>query len=177
MDPDVVAPHPAPAAVAEALVACRRLWADLVDHQPGHRVHDRLAEGPGWEAYLITWPSGHGVELHDHGGSTGAVAVVEGALVELVAPRRRAGYRPRPARVDLAVGSVRRVPGHRVHDVVNVAAAPATSIHVYAPALSTMTFYDDALRPVRTERVFSPAPRLDHDVVAAALAGQGILTP
>lgn len=41
-----------------------------------------------------------------------------------------------------------------VHDVVNTAPAPSTSIHVYSPPLTQTTFYDpDTLRPVETVRV------------------------
>lgn len=176
MTPDARLAVPSPAIVAEALAGCPQLWAPHVEHAAGHRTHERLAVAPGWEAYLITWPSGHGVELHDHGGSTGAVAVVEGDLVELVArPSGPAGpaapVRSGPiTRVPLATGTVRRVPGTRVHDVVNAGPVPATSIHVYAPALSTMTFYDDDLRPVRTERVYPEPPLLGIDVVAEVLA-------
>jgi hypothetical protein len=31
--------------------------------------------------------------------------------------------------------------GHHVHDIVNMADAPAISVHVYAPRLTTMTYY------------------------------------
>jgi hypothetical protein len=43
-----------------------------------------------------------------------------------------------------------------VHDVVNAGDEPAVSVHVYAPPLVAMTFYEvagDAVRPVRTEAV------------------------
>jgi hypothetical protein len=44
-----------------------------------------------------------------------------------------------------------------VHDLRNPGPAPATSIHVYAPPLASMTYYghdaDGTLRPGRTERV------------------------
>lgn len=185
-DPPPPVPATSPDRLADTLAASPELWAHLVDHQPDHRVHHRLATGPGWEAYLITWPSGHGVELHDHGGSAGAVAVVEGHLVELVAARPGqatppgpgtpgSGAGPRPlVRVALPSGSTRRVPARRVHDVVNAGAAPATSIHVYSPPLTTMTFYDDALRPVRTERVFPVPPLLDAAAVEAALTGRPV---
>ena len=47
-----------------------------------------------------------------------------------------------------------------VHDVVNQAAEPATSIHVYSPPLTQMTYYDpETLRPVETVRVRGRADR------------------
>ncbi len=159
------------ASIAQVLASCPAVWAPLAVHDPEHRVHVRLAAGEGWEAYLITWPSGHGVEVHDHGDSAGAVAVVAGSLVELVArPDPRPGVE-RITRHRLGAGTVRRVPRGRIHDVVNAGTFPATSIHVYGPALETMTFYDDELRPVRTERVFPEPPLLGLDEVRHALAG------
>ena len=35
-----------------------------------------------YDAWLIHWPAGTGLEPHDHGGSTGAFAVVSGVLDE-----------------------------------------------------------------------------------------------
>lgn len=157
------------AGIAQVLAACPAVWAPLAVHDPEHRVHVPLTAGADWEAYLITWPSGHGVEVHDHGDSAGAVAVVAGSLVELVArPTVRPGVE-RLARHRIGAGTVRRVPPGRIHDVVNTGRFPATSIHVYGPALETMTFFDDELRPVRTERVFPEPPLLALDEVEATL--------
>ncbi len=156
-------------ALATQMAACRELWAPYVVHDPGHRVHVRLVGMPAWEAWLITWPPGHGVEVHDHGGSTGAIAVVEGELVEVTAARRLRGG-PHLSRRTLAPGEVHRVGRRRIHDVLNVGSARATSLHLYGPALSSMTFYDDDLRPVRTEVTFPEAPLLDTATVVQGLA-------
>lgn len=160
-------------ALAQTLASCPALWAPLAVHATDHRVHLRLAAAAGWEAYLITWPSGHGVEVHDHGRSAGAVAVVGGSLVEVVArPGGTGGPTPagrRLVRHRLEAGTVRPIPPGRIHDVVNAGRTPATSIHVYGPALETMTFYDDELRPTRTERVFPESPRLSLAQVRAVL--------
>jgi predicted metal-dependent enzyme (double-stranded beta helix superfamily) len=159
------------ATTAQVLAACPALWAPYVVHDGDHRVHVRLTAGDGWEAYLITWPSGHGVEVHDHGESSGAVAVVAGSLVELVARPGGGADADRYARHRLRAGTVRRIPAGRIHDVVNAGRFPATSIHVYGPALDTMTFYDDDLQPVRTERVFPEPPLLCLEEVEAILLG------
>jgi hypothetical protein len=45
--------------------------------------------------------------------------------------------------------------GHR-HDIVNEGPGVAMSTHVYSPPLRSMTFYDDAETPVRTETVDLP---------------------
>lgn len=159
--------------LARALASCPAAWGHLVSHDPDHRVHTRLATGPGWEAYLITWPSGHGVDVHDHGDSAGAVAVVAGSLVELAAPADGGSDAGALIRHRMGAGTVRRVPRGRIHDVVNIGTLAATSIHVYGPALETMTFYDEELRPTRTERIFPERPLLTDDEVRAVLARVG----
>lgn len=159
--------------VAKALARCPQLWQGDVEHRADERVHLRLAAVGGWEAWLITWPTGHGVDLHDHGGSTGAIAVVEGTLTEVVA-RTAPGLRhPSLTRRSLDTGTVRRVSGSRIHDVLNVGPAPATSIHVYAPSLATMTFYADDLTPLESRRMFPEAPLRSAVAVLDAMGDLG----
>jgi predicted metal-dependent enzyme (double-stranded beta helix superfamily) len=99
------------------------------------------------------------VELHDHGPSVGVVAVTDGNLTELHLEARTG--RPRLASRQLEAGSVHVVPVGSVHDIVNRATGPATSVHVYSPPLSSMTHYDEAtLRPSRTVAVSAEAPAL-----------------
>jgi hypothetical protein len=88
------------------------------------------------EIWAIHWPQGKGLELHDHGGSVGALWVVEGTLEEhYVRPERALGRRTIVAGGGAAFGP------HYVHDVVNAQAAPATSVHAYSPPMESMTFY------------------------------------
>src|SRR5215471_9651230 len=131
--------EPLPAAVladiAAGLAAAPPLWRSVVRHDPEGRRPVRLLATDRYEVWVIGWTTGQHVRLHDHGASAGAVVVVEGELVEVVpriggpaAEHALGGDGPR----HLAVGTV--------HDVVNRAAAPATSIHVYSPPLSSMTY-------------------------------------
>jgi hypothetical protein len=54
----------------------------------------------------------------------------------------------------LGPGATREVPQGRRHDVLNLGCGPAVSIHVYSPALTHMSFYDDVSGPaVRAEAV------------------------
>lgn len=141
-------------AVARALAADEERWRALVRHDPERRWFVRLHATPSVEAWLITWTTEQGLELHDHGGSCGAVSVVEGELTEdytdLVAgvPLRRNSWRR---------GSVVPFCPDHVHDLRNLSPLPATSIHVYSPPLSTMTFYErdaaERLIPTRIESV------------------------
>lgn len=129
-------------------------WARTVAMTRTSVTFARLVRTDEYEAWLLTWTSDQGVELHDHGGSSGVVLVLEGELVEHAtdvasgAPLRETRW---PRGSAHAFG-----PGH-IHDLRNAGAASATSIHVYSPPLSTMTFYDHRaasyLKPLRIEVV------------------------
>jgi hypothetical protein len=114
-------------------------WPGALDM--GQRTWRLVARTADFDAWLIAWPSGGKVDLHDHGGSAGAVRVISGALVEAVPSRDHMGrlslvHRELRAGASLGFGN-----GH-VHDVTNDADSHALSLHVYSPALTSMTFYD-----------------------------------
>jgi hypothetical protein len=100
-----------------------------------------MARTPDFDAWLIAWPSGGKVELHDHGNSTGALSVISGSLVESVPSRDDAG-RFGLVRHDLHAGATLGFGAGHVHDVVNESEGHALSLHIYSPALTSMTFYD-----------------------------------
>jgi hypothetical protein len=100
-----------------------------------------MARTPDIDAWLIAWPSGGKVDLHDHGHSTGAVSVISGALVEAV-PRRDDTGRLSLVRHELAAGVTLGFGAGHVHDVTNESEQQALSLHVYSPALTSMTFYE-----------------------------------
>ena len=146
----------APAAVAKQLAESPEIWWPRVRRGCDERWYVPLAEGEGFEAWLLGWPVGEGIELHDHGASSGAVAVVEGTLLEThvqVSDWLRPGGRLRHRR--LPEGALVSFGPDHIHDVVNGGARQALSIHVYSPRLRSMTFYenrpDRGLAAVRTE--------------------------
>jgi Cysteine dioxygenase type I len=102
-----------------------------------------MARTPDFDAWLIAWPSGGKVDLHDHGHSTGAVSVISGALVEAVPWRDDTG-RLSLVRHELAAGVTLGFGAGHVHDVTNESDEQALSLHVYSPALTSMTFYEVA---------------------------------
>ena len=141
------------AAIARAIAYREVLWRPIVRHDPSRRWFMRSYRTPEVEAWLLTWTVTQAIELHDHGGSAGAMLVVEGELLEVIAD---------PA-VPSRVVSVRRPhlslhtfgPMH-IHGLTNLGPGPATSIHVYSPPLSQMTYYDREapdLTPLRVEGV------------------------
>jgi predicted metal-dependent enzyme (double-stranded beta helix superfamily) len=109
------------------------------------RRHERLLETDAYEAWLIAWGPSTYLDLHDHGGSAGALRVVSGQLVETATDLDTPG-RLRSRRLD--AGDIIAVPANRVHEVWNPQPSPAVSVHVYSPPLGQMTFYDTGLNPV-----------------------------
>jgi len=88
------------------------------------------------EIWAIHWPQGRGLELHDHGGSVGALWVVAGSLEERYPQGRGAVGR----RTLVTGGGAAFGPAY-IHDVVNAQPDPATSVHAYSPPMPSMTFY------------------------------------
>jgi hypothetical protein len=113
-----------------------------------NRCWARVAVSDTFDAWLISWPMGGAVDLHDHGGSAGAIVVVAGELTEV---RPTQGGLTRRV---LSVGAVHDVAHDAIHDVLNVGPSRALSVHVYSPPLSVMRFYDPVdLRPLRVTAV------------------------
>src|ERR1700722_15884541 len=94
--------------------------------EPGlvERSYELLELNDELEIWAIHWPQGQGLELHDHGGSGGALWVVAGSLEEhYLQGRRTVAHRT------LVTGGGASFGPAYIHDVVNAESAPATSIH------------------------------------------------
>lgn len=112
-------------------------WRTIVRHDPHERFHTLLYSGGDAEVWLIGWAPGQGLELHDHGDAHGSFVVAEGTLVEERTRRSGGGLRRTVANAGdaLVFG-----PGD-LHRIMNESDAPATSVHVYSPALTSMTYH------------------------------------
>src|SRR4051794_15254936 len=138
--------------VASALLAEPWLWWAAVRFEQEERYYRRIVASERYEAWLLTWLPGQGTGLHDHGGASGAFAGARGSLTETTVAVREG--RAHAVTRELTAGRVRGFRPEHVHDVANRSAARAISLHVYAPALSTMRRYervDDRLRQVSVE--------------------------
>ncbi|HEV7734614.1 MAG TPA: hypothetical protein VGR62_20750 [Candidatus Binatia bacterium] len=143
--------------MARAIAGRVERWRHIARYDPHERWFVQLYRTADLEAWLLTWPATRGIELHDHGDSAAVVLALDGELVEHYTDLHA---RPALRRRRWTTGTMHTLtPGH-VHDVHNDAERPATSIHVYAPPLSTMTFYDHRaqtfLSPLRTEPARGP---------------------
>ncbi|MDQ6715579.1 MAG: cysteine dioxygenase family protein [Actinomycetota bacterium] len=107
------------------------LWPDT-----GAPSSARLAQAPGVEIWLVSWPAGELSTWHDHGGSRAAFAVAHGCVLEQ-------SWRPgglsgrlldRGDAVSLGSGDVHRVQG--------VGPARALTVHAYTPRLAQLVEHD-----------------------------------
>ena len=133
-------------------------WVARVRLDAEGRWYERIHVDASYEIWLISWLPGQSTGFHDHGGSSGAFAVVWGDLHECVVPgpgpEAAAAVTPRPhARPGGTAGDtlIKRVsPGvvrsfgpRYVHDVRNMSdSSVAVSVHAYSPPLSEMTRYN-----------------------------------
>jgi predicted metal-dependent enzyme (double-stranded beta helix superfamily) len=135
------------------------LWWPKVRRDTGERWHVPLHIDPSYEACLIGWPPGRGLDLHDHGDSYGTISVVEGTLFETYTTLSAAGGARGLRHRELTSGSLITFGPQHVHDVTNHGPGQALSIHLYAPRLRSMTFYDHVpgrgLIAVRTDLAVS----------------------
>ncbi len=122
-------------------VAREGRWQPLVRPTFGERWHVLLHRSTELEVWLLGWGEERGVEMHDHGGASGAYVVVEGTLVET--SRQQHGAGPLKRQV-LRPGDSQVVPADTVHDVRSVSTNQAVSIHCYSPVLFSMNFYRTA---------------------------------
>lgn len=121
------------------------------------RWYTRLHADDELDVWLISWVTGHTTELHDHGGSLGALTVLTGALHEY----RWTGTGLRLRRLD--AGDQAAFPLGWVHDVGGVDTGERTlSVHAYSPPLTAMSYYEvterQTLRRTRSELTASGGP-------------------
>src|SRR5580692_21522 len=77
-------------AMAEGMAVKARQWPGLADSTS--RRWELLASSETFEAWVIGWPPGGTLELHDHGDSAGAVVVAGGELVETLVAEHANGF-------------------------------------------------------------------------------------
>lgn len=103
------------------------------------RIHRR----DHYDVLVICWRSGQGTPIHDHGGSTCGVLVVEGAATEVGFMRTASGKLApsRSQRVDAGAVIVSRP--RDIHQIVNLESAETdlVSLHVFSPPHSSGRCY------------------------------------
>lgn len=121
----------------------------------------RLHSDDDLDVWLISWVPDRSTELHDHGGSLGALTVLSGSLLEYC----WAGVELKQRRLD--AGDQAAFPLGWVHDVMHdptstttAPTAPTLSVHAYSPPLMAMSYYEvterSTLRRTRSELTDEP---------------------
>ena len=126
-------------ALAKRLVADPEHWRSQIRFNATERHYARISRTETYEAWLLTWLPGQSTGIHDHGGSSGAFAVIHGALSETTVATGAFGRVSSTTRA-FSAGHVHSFGPDHVHDIAAVD-VPAVSLHVYGPALATMTRY------------------------------------
>lgn len=143
--------------IVTRVAATPDIWTEYVRFDFYERHAIRLHYGDDFDVWLICWEFGQDTLLHDHAGSVGSFAVARGALVEDYGDRRGRELRTREHQAgDSAAFGV-----DYLHNLVNVSATPAVSIHAYSLPLRAMNFYcwlPSGPRHLREIRCDTPEP-------------------
>ena len=131
------------AAIAAGLAAVTVPWELGEGGVPTERHYQRVLGTPEYEAWVICWPTGGSLDLHDHGGSAGAFTVVSGELEEATVEPTDDGSGSTTVVRKYTSGETSAFGSTRVHAIANRGTAPATSVHVYSPPLSSMVYYEN----------------------------------
>ena len=123
-------------ALVAGIAADERKWRPLVHHGTGDRHFEQLWRDDDVDVWVISWASGNDTGFHDHDVSSGAVAVVEGELVE-----ERLVLGGAPIQIRHRAGEAFDFDASHVHRMHQDNTAPAVSIHAYSPPLWRMGAY------------------------------------
>jgi mannose-6-phosphate isomerase-like protein (cupin superfamily) len=133
------------AEIARSVAERPEEWLHRVRLSADGRWYERLHADDDHEVWLISWLPGQATGFHDHGESEGAFTVVLGSLEE---------REPGDGRT-VGIGESWAFGRDYIHDVRNASGAPAVSVHVYSPPLSSMRRYEetgDGLVEIAVER-------------------------
>jgi predicted metal-dependent enzyme (double-stranded beta helix superfamily) len=123
--------------LVEDMSAHPELWRHLLHHSPDERHYVQMLRDANVEIWLICWCPTQQTGFHDHGGSRGAMAVLQGMLSETLPSI--GGDHPRALH---RTGDCFSFGSAHIHDVQPAGGAPAASLHAYSPALGEMGFYE-----------------------------------
>jgi predicted metal-dependent enzyme (double-stranded beta helix superfamily) len=132
--------RPALSQLVRELAGEPRFWQRFVKHDPETRYFSQLYRDPHLDLWLICWLDAQDTGYHDHDVSSGAVYVCEGILAE--DRFRFDGDIVREATREHEAGATFDFDAAYIHRMRHARGGPATSIHVYSPALWRMGYYE-----------------------------------
>ena len=119
-------------------------------HDKEARFYQQLYRDPNLDVWLICWVDGQNTGYHDHDRSSGAVCVCDGTLFEDWFRVEEDGW-VREQTTEHGPGRALRLRRlrHPRRPASGIDGAPATSIHLYSPALWRMGHYEPGPRGMR----------------------------
>ncbi len=111
-------------------------WRSLVRYGSGERHFEQLWRDEHVDVWVISWANGNDTGFHDHDVSRGAVAVVQGEVIE-----ERLMLDGAPRRLRHRAGETFDFDASHVHRMRQQSDVPAVSIHAYSPPLWRMGSY------------------------------------
>ena len=111
-------------------------WRALVRRGTAERHFEQLWRDDHVDVWVISWGAGNDTGFHDHDVSSGAVAVVEGEVIE-----ERLVLGGAPIRLHHRAGEAFDFDSAHVHRMRQDSATPAVTIHAYSPPLWRMGSY------------------------------------
>lgn len=138
------------AALAGELGAAEAIWQPHVRHDHDARFYQQLYRDPNLDVWLICWVDGQSTGYHDHDRSSGAVYVTGGTLLEDWFRVEEDGWVREHTTTHEAGGGF-DFDAADIHGVRHPGpdASPATSVHLYSPALWRMGHYEPGPRGMR----------------------------
>ena len=127
---------PALRALVARIAADPSSWRALVNLDADNRHFAQLRRDDHADVWVISWMNGHDTGFHDHDVSSGAIAIVEGELVE-----ERLAVGSPPHRRCYRAGETFGFDASLVHRMHQASGGPAVSIHAYSPPLWRMGAY------------------------------------
>jgi hypothetical protein len=118
------------------LAADPERWRPLVRYGGADRAFEQLWRDDHVDVWVISWMNGNDTGFHDHDVSRGAVAVVEGEVIE-----ERLVLGGPPLELHHHAGDVFDFDASHVHRMRQDSDTPAVSIHAYSPPLWRMGSY------------------------------------
>jgi predicted metal-dependent enzyme (double-stranded beta helix superfamily) len=146
--------------LAQRIARDPSLWSEHVAHDARQRTYAELLRDDHLDVWLICWSEDHDTGFHDHDESSGAVAVVDGAVRE-----ERLVLGGAPTKRVARAGDAFDFGAADIHRVLHHGDAPAVTVHVYSPPLMRMgsylveddgtlqrhsVSYEEELRPLET---------------------------
>jgi len=150
ISPDVDLDRPALVQLTLRVLEEERLWRPYVSYAKDARFYRQLYRDPNLDVWLQCWVDGQNTGYHDHDRSSGAVCVCEGTLCEDWFRVEEDGWVRERTTVHEAGGTF-DFDAADIHGVRHPGAdaPPATSIHIYSPALWRLGHYEPGPRGMR----------------------------